>query len=173
MFTIPDWWRAAYRAVYYSMTCHQEGSVALCPLCITLWPVIWEGSVALCPLCITLWPVIWEGSVALCPFIGTHLHSILKVLCRGLCLEEGFNFSLIAEQSPGYVGADLMALVTEAALMAVNRYERCLSNLLKQSRHVRVHCIQISNYWMQLYWFNLIYGCSIHCMNCYLCILQP
>ena len=50
-------------------------------------------------------------------------HSILKVLCRGLCLEDSFNFSLIAEQTPGFVGADLMALVTEAALLAVNRYE--------------------------------------------------
>ena len=52
----------------------------------------------------------------------THsLSSILKVLCRGLCLEDGFNFSLVAEKSPGFVGADLSSLVTEAALCAVNR----------------------------------------------------
>ena len=83
--------------------------------------------------------LLWSVISCTLSFLGTYLHSILKVLCRGLCLEESFNFSLIAEQSPGYVGADLMALVTEAALLAVNRYE-----ILCQS-HVCVHGIQITS----------------------------
>lgn len=87
--------------------------------------------------------LLWSVISCTLSFIGTHFHSILKVLCRGLCLEENFNFSLIAEQSPGYVGADLMALVTEAALLAVNRYERCCNSSLIQSQ-LCVHSIQIS-----------------------------
>lgn len=46
---------------------------------------------------------------------------ILEILCRGLTVQEGLNFSHIAHQSPGYVGADLMALTREAAMSAVNR----------------------------------------------------
>ena len=46
---------------------------------------------------------------------------ILEILCRGLTVQEGLNFSHIAHQSPGYVGADLMALTREAAMSAVNK----------------------------------------------------
>lgn len=46
---------------------------------------------------------------------------ILRVLCRSLKIEDGFDFSLLAHQTPGFVGADLAALVQEASLCAVNR----------------------------------------------------
>lgn len=46
---------------------------------------------------------------------------ILKTLCRKLKLGEDFDFQLLARLTPGYVGADLMALCREAAMCAVNR----------------------------------------------------
>lgn len=46
---------------------------------------------------------------------------ILKTLCRKLKLPEDFDFGQLARLTPGYVGADLMALCREAAMSAVNR----------------------------------------------------
>lgn len=46
---------------------------------------------------------------------------ILKTLCRKLKLGEDFDFHRLAHLTPGYVGADLMALCREAAMCAVNR----------------------------------------------------
>lgn len=46
---------------------------------------------------------------------------ILRVLCQKLRLEENFCFSVLARLTPGFVGADLMSLAREAALIAVNR----------------------------------------------------
>ncbi|XP_069464743.1 nuclear valosin-containing protein-like isoform X2 [Ambystoma mexicanum] len=46
---------------------------------------------------------------------------ILKTLCRKLKLPESFDFHHLAHMTPGYVGADLMALCREAAMCAVNR----------------------------------------------------
>ena len=46
---------------------------------------------------------------------------ILQVLCRGLRLSLDFDFKYLAHHTPGYVGADLMALTREAAMSAVNR----------------------------------------------------
>ncbi len=40
---------------------------------------------------------------------------------RGLRLEPEFSFFSISRQTPGFVGADLMDLVREASLCAVNR----------------------------------------------------
>lgn len=47
---------------------------------------------------------------------------ILKVLTSKLKLGEGFDYETIAKYTPGFVGADLMALTSEAAMVAVNRY---------------------------------------------------
>nr|XP_022916416.1 uncharacterized AAA domain-containing protein C16E9.10c-like isoform X1 [Onthophagus taurus] len=47
--------------------------------------------------------------------------SILKVLSSKLKLAEEFTFESIAKHTPGYVGADLVTLIREAAMMAVNR----------------------------------------------------
>lgn len=46
---------------------------------------------------------------------------ILKTLCRNLKLQEDFDYQELARLTPGYVGADLMALCREAAMTAVNR----------------------------------------------------
>ncbi|XP_051042414.1 nuclear valosin-containing protein-like isoform X2 [Phodopus roborovskii] len=46
---------------------------------------------------------------------------ILRTLCRKLRLPETFNFCHLAHLTPGFVGADLMALCREAAMCAVNR----------------------------------------------------
>ncbi|KAK1905559.1 Nuclear valosin-containing protein-like, partial [Dissostichus eleginoides] len=46
---------------------------------------------------------------------------ILKTLCRKLKLPEDFDFKQLARLTPGYVGADLMALCREAAMSAVHR----------------------------------------------------
>lgn len=46
---------------------------------------------------------------------------ILRVLCQKLRLEDNFCFSVLARLTPGFVGADLMSLTREAALIAVNR----------------------------------------------------
>nr|XP_046257633.1 nuclear valosin-containing protein-like isoform X2 [Scatophagus argus] len=46
---------------------------------------------------------------------------ILKTLCRKLKLPVDFDYQQLARLTPGYVGADLMALCREAAMSAVNR----------------------------------------------------
>ncbi|KAJ3610691.1 hypothetical protein NHX12_022783, partial [Muraenolepis orangiensis] len=46
---------------------------------------------------------------------------ILRTLCRKLKLPEDFDYRRLARLTPGYVGADLMALCREAAMTAVNR----------------------------------------------------
>lgn len=46
---------------------------------------------------------------------------ILKTLCRKLKLPQDFDYQQLARLTPGYVGADLMALCREAAMTAVNR----------------------------------------------------
>ncbi|NXG15648.1 NVL protein, partial [Grallaria varia] len=46
---------------------------------------------------------------------------ILQTLCRKLKLPESFEFRHLARLTPGYVGADLMALCREAAMCTVNR----------------------------------------------------
>uniref|UniRef100_A0A336M220 CSON008090 protein n=1 Tax=Culicoides sonorensis TaxID=179676 RepID=A0A336M220_CULSO len=46
---------------------------------------------------------------------------ILKILCKNLKLEEPFDFDRLASLTPGYVGADLLALATRAASTAVKR----------------------------------------------------
>lgn len=46
---------------------------------------------------------------------------ILQTLCRKLRLPQAFDFCQLAHLTPGFVGADLMALCREAAMCAVNR----------------------------------------------------
>ncbi|KAB5518451.1 hypothetical protein PHYPO_G00166050 [Pangasianodon hypophthalmus] len=54
------------------------------------------------------------------PDEGARL-KILNTLCRKLKLPADFDFAQLARLTPGYVGADLMALCREAAMTAVNR----------------------------------------------------
>uniref|UniRef100_A0A8C8SID7 Nuclear VCP like n=1 Tax=Pelusios castaneus TaxID=367368 RepID=A0A8C8SID7_9SAUR len=51
----------------------------------------------------------------------TARERILQTLCRKLRLPESFDFHYLAHMTPGYVGADLMALCREAAMCTVNR----------------------------------------------------
>ena len=46
---------------------------------------------------------------------------ILRVLTRKLRLQGDFDFETLARGTPGFVGADLVALTKEAAMVAVNR----------------------------------------------------
>lgn len=60
---------------------------------------------------------------------------ILKTLCRKLKLSEDIDYGQLARLTPGYVGADLMALCREAAMCAVNRAlleTRSKENLAKE-----------------------------------------
>ncbi|NXJ79142.1 NVL protein, partial [Trogon melanurus] len=58
---------------------------------------------------------------------------ILRTLCRKLKLPESFEFRHLARLTPGYVGADLMALCREAAMCTVNRV------LIKSEKQKRKH----------------------------------
>ncbi|NXU43907.1 NVL protein, partial [Drymodes brunneopygia] len=58
---------------------------------------------------------------------------ILQTLCRKLKLPESFEFRHLARLTPGYVGADLMALCREAAMGTVNRV------LITSEEHGRNH----------------------------------
>lgn len=54
------------------------------------------------------------------------------MLCRDLTVDKGLNYSTLAHYTPGYVGADLRALVREAAMTAINRclaYKSCDSHM--------------------------------------------
>lgn len=46
---------------------------------------------------------------------------ILKILCNKLKLASDFSYEYVAVNTPGFVGADLMALTREASMVAVNR----------------------------------------------------
>lgn len=46
---------------------------------------------------------------------------ILQVLSQKMRLDGSFNFRSIAKKTPGFVGADLVSLTKEAAVIAVNR----------------------------------------------------
>ncbi|NXP06707.1 NVL protein, partial [Thinocorus orbignyianus] len=58
---------------------------------------------------------------------------ILRTLCRKLKLPEAFEFHQLARLTPGYVGADLMALCREAAMCTVSRI------LIKSEEQKRKH----------------------------------
>ncbi|XP_066402318.1 nuclear valosin-containing protein-like isoform X1 [Molothrus aeneus] len=58
---------------------------------------------------------------------------ILQTLCRKLKLPESFSFGHLARLTPGYVGADLMALCREAAMGTVSRV------LLTSEEHEKKH----------------------------------
>ncbi|GLV45591.1 smallminded [Carabus blaptoides fortunei] len=53
---------------------------------------------------------------------------ILKVLTAKLALTPDFDYMYVAKYSPGFVGADLMALTREAAMAAINRVFADLKN---------------------------------------------
>jgi ribosome biogenesis ATPase len=54
---------------------------------------------------------------------------ILQILCNKLKLAPDFSYEYVALNTPGFVGADLMALTREASMVAVNRfvYHSCVT----------------------------------------------
>ncbi|XP_037500534.1 LOW QUALITY PROTEIN: nuclear valosin-containing protein-like [Rhipicephalus sanguineus] len=56
---------------------------------------------------------------------------ILAVLCRKLTLGPEVKLSVVAHRTPGYVGADLMALTREATMSAINRIFRGIEESVK------------------------------------------
>ena len=53
---------------------------------------------------------------------------ILRVMCQKLRLSGDFDFHNLAKKTPGYVGADLMALTAEAGRAAINRIFKTLKD---------------------------------------------
>ncbi|XP_037933084.1 nuclear valosin-containing protein-like [Teleopsis dalmanni] len=54
---------------------------------------------------------------------------ILSIICEGISLEAKCDFDKIAELTPGYVGGDLLALVSRAATIAVKK--KCSEQMRK------------------------------------------
>ena len=46
---------------------------------------------------------------------------ILKVVCKEMNLSPDVDWKYLALNTPGYVGADMLALSSEAGMIAVNR----------------------------------------------------
>ncbi|XP_023302849.2 nuclear valosin-containing protein-like isoform X1 [Lucilia cuprina] len=65
---------------------------------------------------------------------------ILTIICEGLSVEPKCDFDKIAELTPGYVGADLLALVSRAATIAVKRKcsEQMRAFQLKTQRNITI-----------------------------------
>ncbi len=64
---------------------------------------------------------------------------ILQTLCRKLKLPNDFDYKQLARLTPGYVGADLMALCREAAMTAVNRVLLETSGLTESHGQISVN----------------------------------
>ncbi|KAF5833969.1 P-loop containing nucleoside triphosphate hydrolase protein [Dunaliella salina] len=61
---------------------------------------------------------------------------ILQVITQRLRLEGNFDFKKVAKRTPGFVGADLMALVKEAAALAVTRIFSSIDDVRPRSSTV-------------------------------------
>lgn len=60
------------------------------------------------------------------------------MLCKDIRLADDFDFSSVSKLTPGYVGADLSSLVTEAAMSAVNRIFMSLEKELQSEEAAEV-----------------------------------
>jgi ribosome biogenesis ATPase len=49
---------------------------------------------------------------------------ILRVVCKNLSLSLDMDWKFLALNTPGYVGADMLALASEAGMIAVNRRDQ-------------------------------------------------
>ena len=49
---------------------------------------------------------------------------ILRVVCKNLSLSLDMDWKFLALNTPGYVGADMLALASEAGMIAVNRRDK-------------------------------------------------
>lgn len=67
---------------------------------------------------------------------GWLIYRILRVLAEKLRLEGSFDFSALARATPGYVGADLQALITQAGVIAVKRIFKHLRSTTLAAKNV-------------------------------------
>ncbi|XP_029735856.2 nuclear valosin-containing protein-like isoform X1 [Aedes albopictus] len=63
---------------------------------------------------------------------------ILKIICKNLKIDQNIDFDELAKLTPGYVGADLLALATRAATTAIKRMltERERLELIAESKRM-------------------------------------
>lgn len=61
---------------------------------------------------------------------------ILRIICKNLKIEKSIDYDELAKLTPGYVGADLLALATRAATTAIKRMltERERQELIRESK---------------------------------------
>lgn len=64
---------------------------------------------------------------------------ILQIICKDLQLEQPFNFDEIATLTPGYVGADLLALAMRASSLAIKRAYKIKQELAVKTSLNRPH----------------------------------
>jgi ribosome biogenesis ATPase len=72
----------------------------------------------------------WAVRDLLFKLISDNTYRILRVLVANLRLSGDFDFTSLAKQTPGYVGADLEALASAAGIIAVKRIFKQLGHTL-------------------------------------------
>lgn len=69
---------------------------------------------------------------------------ILTILCKNLSLSENVDMNTLAQITPGFVGADLQALVNKASTYAVKRIFKDIQNLEKEQTKKAIESISAS-----------------------------
>ncbi|XP_045499556.1 nuclear valosin-containing protein-like [Colias croceus] len=69
---------------------------------------------------------------------------ILSILCKKLSLSEDIDMNVLAQITPGFVGADLQALVNKASTYAVKRIFREIRNMEKEQTIKAIESIKPS-----------------------------
>ncbi|VVC96550.1 unnamed protein product [Leptidea sinapis] len=70
---------------------------------------------------------------------------IISILCQKLSLYDDVDINVLAQITPGFVGADLQALVNKASTYAVKRIFRELRNQEKQQTQQAIESIKLNN----------------------------
>lgn len=69
---------------------------------------------------------------------------ILEILCRNLQLNESIDMDKIVLNTPGYVGADLNALIDEALISSLDR--RLMHQICEDQKDFLVNCTKYLDY---------------------------
>jgi len=67
----------------------------------------------------------------------TTRQKILEVLCRNVKTDPNLDWKFLAKNTPGYVGTDLMALVSEATVLA---RKRLTTNFFRNFPNLKAKC---------------------------------
>ncbi|CAK1543249.1 unnamed protein product [Leptosia nina] len=70
---------------------------------------------------------------------------ILTILCKSLALSEDVDMNTLAQITPGFVGADLQALVNKASTYAVKRIFKEIKDLEKEETNRAIELIKNDN----------------------------